>query len=133
MTGYGRCMLALDDLSPTGAMAEGVSVFVQRIYHALTTERGTMWTDPEFGFGLSDLTLSAMPTNGLPALGDEIAAFIEDDERCASATVTISGTSGQVEMSISVIGKRQDMSFSFVGTLAELRSAIIARGEADAA
>jgi hypothetical protein len=116
------------DLDPTGKLAKGITVLVNDLYHLLTTKRGTMATNAEFGLGIGEDLLSGLDESELPALaGDIEGAFLEDD-RVAEVTAELETIDNVVNISIRVVAATEPPTgFSFVGPLATLRAEILAQ------
>ena len=121
-------MNVFDDLDPTGAMASGITVLVNDIYHLIITERGTLATDPDFGFGVTDELLSGLLDEDIPALADEIEAAILDDDRVSDSTVTIARQDDVLVMDVYVLAATEPPDgFRLVGPLSDLRAEILAQ------
>lgn len=126
--GFGTCMNVFDDLDPTGQMATGLTVFVNDVYHLIITERGTVATDPDFGFGVTEELLSGLLDGDITALADDIEAAILDDDRSADATVTITNQDNVLVMDAYVVAATEPPTgFRLVGPLSDLRAEILAQ------
>lgn len=122
---YGTCMACLDDLADPARILSGDEILIQDVYHLLTTQRGTMATKPEFGFGLSDELLLGRDPDSIPALASSIQSELEDDDRIDAADVSIEiGDNGEVSFDIQ-IDAASGSSFRLVGPLATLLEEIL--------
>jgi hypothetical protein len=123
---FGVCMLVLDDIDPSSAIASGLMPLIQDVYHLIITERGTLPTDAEFGFGLSDLILSALDPDQLPALADQIETTLSEDDRIAQATVQFRADGDVVSMVVRVVAATTPRTgFELVGTVGALKATIL--------
>lgn len=119
---FGTCLLCMDDIDPGGRLATGLQPLVQDVYHLLITERGTLPTDAEFGFGLSDAILSGYGPEELPALADQIETALSEDDRIASNTVEFTVENEAVSIVISVTAATAPPTgFRLVGPLSAVR------------
>jgi hypothetical protein len=126
--GFGTCMNVFDDLDPTGAMASGITVLVNDTYHLIITERGTVATNPDFGFGVTEELLSGLLDEDIPALADEIEAAILDDDRVSDSTITIARQDDVLVMDVYVLAATEPPEgFRLVGPLSDLRAEILAQ------
>ena len=123
---FGVCMRVFDDLDPSAAPATGIVPLIQDVYHLLITERGTLPTDPEFGFGLSDLTLSGFSPDDLPSLADQIETTLSEDDRIATASVTLETSGSSVAIRVIVTTATEPPTgFNLVGTIGNLKAEIL--------
>jgi hypothetical protein len=123
-------MLVLDDLNSSAVMATGLEPLIQDVYHLIITERGTMPTDPEFGFGLADIILNSYGPDELPAIADQIETSLSEDDRIASATVSIEIVDNVVTMVVDVAANTEPPTgFRLVGPLSELRAEVVSDTE----
>lgn len=124
--GLGTCMDVRDDLSPTGALARGVRVLMNDIRHLLLTERGTCWTDLDFGLGLGSYTLQGVSPLGLPAIESDIQAALDDDDRIASSTVEVQMRDGRLFITLDVeVAAEPPQGFRLVGYVNDLREELL--------
>lgn len=113
-------MRMTDDLEGPATMVSGQGALVQDIYHMLTTEPGTMATNAEFGFGLTNEMLVGRDPLTMPALASSIQAALEDDDRIDSAEVALDFLAdGSVNITIEIAPSRGP-SFRLVGPLSSL-------------
>lgn len=130
MNPFGTCMRVLDDLDPSGIMATGLEPLIQDVYHLLITERGTMPTDAEFGFGLTDVLLSSYSTAELPAIADQIETTLSEDDRIAAASVQLTVIDNVVRIVVDVRAATTPASdFRLVGSLSDLKAEVVADTE----
>lgn len=123
---FGICMWAMDDVRLDSTLAKGLQPLIQDVYHLLITERGTMWTDPEFGFGLSDAVLSAFGPDELPSVADEIESSLAEDDRIASATILFSQIDDEVAINGTIIANTTPPTgFTLVGPLSSLKAQVL--------
>jgi phage baseplate assembly protein W len=124
--GFGTCMDVRDDLSPTGALARGVRVLINDIRHLLLTERGTCWTDLDFGLGLGSYTLQGVSPRGLPAIESDIQEALDEDDRIGAATVDVQMREGRLFVSIDVVPAEEPANgFRLVGYVTDLREELL--------
>ena len=65
-------------------------ILVQAVIMRLSTKPGTYWTDPAYGFPLSDLVNAGLTQDALARVPGQVKAQLELDERFASVAVEAS-------------------------------------------
>lgn len=70
-------------------------ILSQAIVMRLSTARGTLWTDPDYGLLLTDYLNEGLTADALARLPLEIQAQIEQDERITSVTAEVATTQGE--------------------------------------
>jgi phage baseplate assembly protein W len=71
-------------------LSDDQRILVQAVITRLSTKPGTYWTDPAYGFPLSDLVNAGLTQDALARVPGQVKAQLEQDERFASVTVTAS-------------------------------------------
>lgn len=125
---YGRCMTGMNRLDLRGRLTRGLESVIQDTYHALITVRGTLPSDPEAGLGLIDRILDAGDIGEQPALGSDIEAELQKDDRIASSEATVTpDPSGLVVIDL-VVTTAAGPTFRLVGPIASVRTEILYNG-----
>ncbi len=82
-----------DDLDLFARDVRPLEVLAQDIYHWLITHKGSLFRDPDWGFGLESYLGKPLPTT----LAGEIEAGIRRDDRVSDARCTITKVPGEEE------------------------------------
>lgn len=78
-----------DDLDPSAREVTGRELLAQECYHRLTTPRGQLLTDPDYGMDLrAELSVKATAARRA-SLGARISAEITKDDRVLRADVSV--------------------------------------------
>lgn len=80
--------------------SDATVILGQAIEMRLSTQRGTLWTDPEYGLPLSDYVNEDLTQQKLIRIQSEVRSEIEKDERVNSATVKATAVSGAKGLSL---------------------------------
>lgn len=100
---YGIDTSCTDKLLP-GVLARGVQVVAEAIYRRLTTPRGMLLEDPDYGRDVREyLSMEMTPTN-LARVPGEIRNEVMKDDRIESCelTSTITGTGASVALEVTL-------------------------------
>ena len=93
--GYGVDLKCIDDLDPALASTDPFSTetLAQDCYHRITTRRGTMPDDPDYGIDILAFLHAPKTPGELRACEGQIATELQKDDRVreASAVVTFDG------------------------------------------
>lgn len=81
---------ALDDLDPTFSLVSGRANLVRALARRLTTPRGSLQSDPDYGLDLRTLVGGAFSADDLRRLEAEVGAELRRDPRVVDATVRLS-------------------------------------------
>jgi hypothetical protein len=81
------------DLDPSFNLITGPHVVAENIARRLSTTRGTMIDDPNFGLNLRDFLNSAMTPQQIFALQKSVEAECEKDDRVLDASAQLTYTS----------------------------------------
>jgi len=94
----------LNDLDVASRWVSGTGVVRQDILHRLTTRRGALLEDPDFGLDLKGLLNAVLPPSEFAALPGQVEAEVRKDERVDSVDVRItrSAESGPAEWEIAL-------------------------------
>ncbi len=87
---FGFDLWAQDDIDPTGRTVSGRLIVAQAIYRRLTTRRGGLLSDPNYGYDLEDLLNADVSPADIAAAQAAISAECLKDERVTGCTVTLS-------------------------------------------
>lgn len=102
MADFGTDILALDDLDPSFALVSGEAMLARAIARRLTTPRGGLFCDPDYGYDVRALLLDGLTPAKLASAQASIAAEVEKDERVAGATVTFTQDTTAERLTISI-------------------------------
>ncbi len=102
MTDFGTDLSLVDDLEPTMREVSGTELLGQALFRRLTTPRGMLLDDPDYGTDVREfVSWGALPTKlaAIPAL---VRAELLKDERVEAATVSTAVAGGAVRLNISI-------------------------------
>ena len=102
--GYGRDLSCVADITPDAAEVDPMSetAVVQAVIHRLTTARGTLIDDPDYGIDVRAFCNRASTPLELRAIADQCAGEIAKDDRVLDATVTATFTDATRTLRVSV-------------------------------
>lgn len=99
--GFGTDLAGTDDLTETMREVSGNTTLVQAIYRRLTTPRGALLDDPDYGLDLRTLLSRGMTPEDLAGLPDVIAAEIRKEQRIEACEVQVqSRADGAIEIAV---------------------------------
>lgn len=129
---YGQ---SVDTTSPIFVtLTSDPAILGQWIQLCLSTDAGSIWTSPEYGFDLRTLLLKPMTPDALAILPAQIAAALEFDERIDSADVAVVSTftangGAKLKFSITVTPKgASGQPFVYTGTATAAMVTIMLQG-----
>lgn len=101
-TDYGTDVSALPDLDPTFALRSGRAVVGEAVARRLSTPRGSLPYDDDYGFDLRELLGASLSPADVSRVQSAIVAEAEKDERVrgARAQLTFAPTSGTFTCSL---------------------------------
>lgn len=87
--GYGRDLVCWEDLTATLAETDPATTqsLAQDVYHRITTERGSLVDDPDYGEDVRGYVNEAMTERGLLSIGGRLSQEIRKDDRIGSVEV----------------------------------------------
>lgn len=90
--GYGRDLSCVDDITETLEEVDPDSPLgvAQAIARRLTTTKGTLPDEPDYGLNLRDFLNAGVPASDLAGLAGRIKLEVLKDDRVEDATVTVS-------------------------------------------
>jgi hypothetical protein len=88
-TDLGTDVALTDDLDSVWGVVNGKTNLAMAIYRRLTTTRGALFYDPDYGFSLTDLVNAELSAADISASRGAIIAECKKDERVESANVTL--------------------------------------------
>lgn len=86
---FGTDVSLADDLDPTGRMVTGTRLVGEAIYRRLTTPRGSLIDDPNYGMDVRLMLSRAATKRERDAIPKQLEMEIKKDERVQTATVTV--------------------------------------------
>lgn len=103
--GFGRDLVCVEDLTTTLRETDPTTVesLAQDLFHRITTERGTILDDPDFGTDARDfLSAGATPTV-LLAIGGQLSLECLKDDRVNKADVdVVTGASSALNVTLAI-------------------------------
>lgn len=90
--GYGRDLSCVDDITETLEEVDPDSPLgvAQAVVRRLTTTKGTLPDEPDYGLNLRDFLNAGVPASDLPSLAGQIKLEVLKDDRVENALVTVS-------------------------------------------
>ncbi len=120
MTEYGSELSCLGDIASDGRMVTGFRVVAEAIYRRLTTPRGRLIGDPDYGFDLTQYVNADVSPRDLAGLRAAVVAECAKDERVDSISVESElSTAGVLTLTI-LIGLVTLDEFTLVITASEV-------------
>jgi len=93
MADFGTALSCTDDLDPLGRLVAGEDVLLQSLYRRLTTARGTLITDDDYGLDVRSFLGQAFTASALKTIEGRIRFEAEKDERVEKADVEVTAAS----------------------------------------
>jgi hypothetical protein len=92
--GYGRDLVCVDDIDPQLAETDpdGLESFAQDLYHRLTTARGSLPDDPNFGFDVRALLSKGLTQADIRSAVTQIEGELQKDDRGVAYEVELTQT-----------------------------------------
>lgn len=91
--GYGKDLSCVSDLTETMEEVEGPLVVAQAIVRRLTTPRGGLPYDPNYGLDVRGFLNRATTTAELRSIAGQVRLEVTKDDRVESASVTVTAPS----------------------------------------
>ena len=102
MTDYGTDLSCVSDLDPTGAEISGRVLLGQALSRRLTTPRGRLLEDANYGFDLRQFVDDDLAPVDLAQIRSSIEAECLKDERVLAATATVTLTNNVLIVSVNL-------------------------------
>lgn len=108
--GYGVDLKCIDDLDPALADVDPFSRdgLAQDLYHRVTTRRGTLPDDPDYGIDVFAFLHGPKTPVDLRACEGQIATEIQKDDRVTDVSVAVAFSLATNKMTITVVVVPQD-------------------------
>ena len=114
MTGeLGSDFSCTDDLDPNWGVVSGTTCLGQALYRRLTTKRGALWYDPNYGTDIRQYLNSSTPINVIgQAVENEcrkdervedVEAFVETDAAGETYTIAVRVTAADAPFSLTIL------------------------------
>lgn len=101
--GYGRDLKCIDDLTTTLQEVGGIELLGQDLFHRITTARGTLVGDKDYGTDARDFCSGALTDRDLASIGTRLELECLKDDRVASLVVEATATApGELSITLSV-------------------------------
>src|SRR5690348_14423935 len=104
-SGYGVDLVCVDDIDPNLAETDpnGTLGLAQDVYHRVTTTRGTLPDDPDYGRNIFEYLHKATTPEDFAAMGGELEGEIAKDDRVDDQTVVVTSSApGTLDVSIAI-------------------------------
>lgn len=102
---YGSDLSATADLSVLGRIVSGPELMLEALYRRLTTPRGRLVGDPDYGFDLRGLLNESFDSVvGLATIKQQIEIECLKDERIAEVSVDLSFERAGNRLSVAIVG-----------------------------
>lgn len=97
---YGRDLVCISDLTPTLEETDPLSYasLAQDLYHRITTTRGTIVDDPDFGDNVEDYLSAAIDAASLTLIGGRLASECRKDDRVDTIDVEVTGDTRELNV-----------------------------------
>lgn len=92
---FGSDLAATDDLDANAREVEGDELVAQAIYRRLTTPRGQLLDDPDYGLDIRSFLQASMTAADLALIGGRIRAELAKDETIDDVQATVKLTAAQ--------------------------------------
>jgi hypothetical protein len=101
---YGRDLVCINDLTPTLEETDPATIasLAQDIYHRITTERGSLVDDRDFGEDVTGYLSTASTPRALLSIAGRLEAEILKDDRVSTVAVELDGNTTQLDITIVV-------------------------------
>lgn len=113
----GTAVSCTDDLDPLARVIEGEDVLIESFYRRLTTPRGSLITDPDYGTDVRSMLQQGITAADLGAIEGRIRSELEKDERAEGVEVSVSPSSDAQVVTGSIVGSYGPGPFRLVFTL----------------
>lgn len=100
---FGTTLSCVFDLDPMGATVSGLRTLSEAIVRRLTTPRGRLLTDPNYGYDLQGELNDDVTPQQAAAIGANVDHEVQKDQRVATSSTTATlNPDGSLNVSISV-------------------------------
>ena len=93
MADFGSDLSCTDDLDANGREVSGEELVGEAIYRRLTTARGTLIDDPDYGLDVRSFVQAGLTPGKLAEIGGLIRVELAKDETIAESSVNVRQTS----------------------------------------
>lgn len=121
----GADLMVGDDAEPTMRMVSGLALLARDAWHRITTRRGLVLDDEDFGIDITEYLHAAMTPAAIANVETQVAAEIGKDPRVASVTAVLR-QDGPNAFTIVIRGTAiTDEAFDLVGAVADVRPRLL--------
>ena len=100
---YGSTISCTFDLDPMGATVSGLTALSQALIRRITTPRGRLLTDPNYGYDITGELNDDVTTQQVGAIGSNVdQEFLKDQRVFASSTTVALQADGSLDVSSQV-------------------------------
>jgi len=87
-----------------GLLTDDQAILLQACVLRLQTQRGTLWTDPEYGDAIMEVLQDGLTAASFARIPERVRAELEKDERIASVDIapTIGGSPGAYSVRLDI-------------------------------
>lgn len=126
MSAYGSDLSCVSDLDSGMGLFTGPKIVAEAVARRLTTPRGGLFYDPNYGTDLRRWLNAAIDEKDIPDIRAEIETEAELDERVATADVSVefdrSSASIKAKIELTLV---DDRTFRFTLSVSQLSAAIL--------
>src|SRR5216683_1669776 len=100
---FGTTLSCAFDLDPMGATVSGLQALSEALIRRITTPRGRLLTDPNYGYDISGELEDDVTTQQVGAIGSNVdQEFLKDQRVFASSTTVTLRADGSLDVASSV-------------------------------
>ncbi len=109
-TNYGIDLVCIADLDPKLAETrdDALESLAQDLFHRVTTERGVIVDDPDFGEDIASHASRALQSSDLDSIAGRLASECRKDDRVATVRVDVTQPSGPSSLHVEIFVTPQD-------------------------
>jgi len=103
-SGYGVDLVCAEDLTPSldETPADSVLSLAQDLFHRITTPRGDLPDDPDYGTDVRQYLSAGMAPQDLTVAAGELASECRKDDRVRDVSVTLTAAGSELSVAIAV-------------------------------
>lgn len=128
MPDFGTDISDFPDLDPMMPEITGRVVVLEAIYRRLSTPRGSLFYDLDYGYSLLDLLGEGIDIRTLPIIETEIARECQKDERVTSAQVKCTYNSLTQSLNVAIVLQDGDGPFALVLSVDQVSVEVLQAG-----
>jgi phage baseplate assembly protein W len=122
-TNYGTDYSCVTDLTSTLAQVSGRTLLAQAVARRVSTPRGSLFSNPNYGIDLTDFLNDGLTVNNVNSIAPIVDAELSKDERIISTATTCTLVNGV--MNVAIIVTDADGPFLLVLAVSDVTVSII--------